>query len=39
MHLVHFNQKYNDFSTAVKKQDGITVIGVLFDVSFLVVTI
>lgn len=32
MHMVHFNTKYGDMATAASKEDGLAVLGVLFDV-------
>jgi len=34
LHLVHFNSKYKSFEEASKKQDGLLVIGVLFQECF-----
>jgi len=32
MHLVHYNTKYGTFDDAVKKTDGLAVLGVMIDV-------
>lgn len=32
MHIIFFNQKYDNFAQAVLKTDGLTVIGVFVDV-------
>ena len=33
MHLVHYNSKYSDIGEAVAHEDGLTVIGIFFEVS------
>ena len=35
MHLVHYNMKYPDITTALSFKDGLAVLGVMFDVSLL----
>jgi len=35
VHLVHFNKKYNDISTAVTMSDGLAVLGFFYEVSSL----
>lgn len=34
VHLVHYNLKYGNFSNAVAQPDGLSVIGVFFEVEF-----
>lgn len=38
LHMVHFNSKYTNLSMALQKDDGLAVLGFLYEVSYLCLT-